>query len=184
MLSADNHFHHPDVWKSLFNHASQQGLFYQEQSSFDLLRRINKCSADLTIEMCLSLVITIYFPGTDSSTSHSCTLADTAVYHDRKNVLRTLLSFFEKSELNKFDLYRESDNYERRLLLTIMHLLVSDSQSIFQSRFSSIHDSSILQEPAVAHRGACTQQKCTSPAMSLLKFDPKNIQGDSVLHCV
>ncbi|PBK86000.1 hypothetical protein ARMGADRAFT_1087030 [Armillaria gallica] len=31
---SDNRFHHPDVWKSIFNCASEQGLFYREKSSF------------------------------------------------------------------------------------------------------------------------------------------------------
>ncbi len=169
----ENHFHHPDVWKSLFNHASQQGLFYREQSSFDLLRRTKKCSADLTIEMCLSLVTTLYFPERDFSTSHSCTFADAAVYHDRKNVLRTLLSFFEKSELDKFNLYRESDNYERRLLLTIMRLLVSHSQSIFQTRFSSTHDSTFFRNQLLRIVVHALNKSVHPPAMSLLKFDPE-----------
>ncbi len=173
---ADNHFHHPDVWKSIFNRASQQGLFYREQSSFDLLRRTPKYSAsgnsDLTIEMCLSLVTTIYLPERDSSTSHSCTLADAAVYHDRKNVLRTLLSFFEKSEFEKFDLYRQSENYERRLLLTIMRLLVSDSQSIFQPRFSSTHDYTFFRNQLLRIVVHALNKSVHPPAMSPWKFDP------------
>ncbi|SJL15587.1 uncharacterized protein ARMOST_19088 [Armillaria ostoyae] len=173
----DNHIHHPDVWKSLFNHASEQGLFHWEQSSFDLLRQTHKCSvsgnSDLTIDMCLSLVTTIYFPKRDSSTSYSCTLADAAVHHDRKNVLHTLLSFFERSEFDKFNLHPESENYERRLLLAIMHLLVSDSPSIFEPRVSSTHDSTFFRNQLLRIVVHALNKSVHPPAMSLLKFDPE-----------
>ncbi len=105
-----NDVHHPVILKSLFSRAVEQGLFID--TAFN-------------IDMCVSLVSSLFMWDRVSPASYSMTLADTAAEHFPDEVLNNLLSFFET-----FDSYKQSMECYPRLLLAIMCLIVSKSNSI------------------------------------------------------
>ncbi len=86
-----NDVHHPVVWIGVFLRAVDQGLFSRASDTV------------LSIDMCFSLVASLFLGDRASTTSYRKPLADTAVEYFPDNVLDNLLSFFEY-----FDLYQES----------------------------------------------------------------------------
>ncbi|PBK62034.1 hypothetical protein ARMSODRAFT_1025164 [Armillaria solidipes] len=132
---ADNRFHHPAVWRQLYNWACDQGLFYS--SCIDRFH-LSSFNSDFTSEMFLSLVRSIYSSKRNCSTLPGCTLADSAVHDEIGSLVHVPLSLLEEYDFNPLE------NYERRLLFAIIHFSLRDPEAP-QSTFHScephfVHD--------------------------------------------
>ncbi|KAK0492710.1 hypothetical protein EDD18DRAFT_1409195 [Armillaria luteobubalina] len=110
---ADSSYHHPVVWDHLLKHAVDQGLFDEESSD-----------TVFTMETCLDLLKFLSIPDGNSSVLSSCTLLEAAAIYHEKDVIGGLLSFFKA-----FDVCGGSIEPLPRLLITIIHFLVLDSEN-------------------------------------------------------
>lgn len=106
----DNNVHHLVIWNKLLER-------YVDKEKF-----LPYLWDSFTIEICLSLVTSIYLPKESPHKSCSCTLADILVTFHKSEILNRLLSFFKE-----FDFHQDADDQKRRLSLAIVRALMPDS---------------------------------------------------------
>ncbi|KAK0494290.1 hypothetical protein EDD18DRAFT_365480 [Armillaria luteobubalina] len=134
-LLADRNLHHPVVWKKLLDRGvAKEQLFHDR---WDVL----------TIDMCFSMVKSIYLPDCHPPTSCGCTLVCAAVTYYKPDILKSLLSFFES-----FDPHKDAVDPERRLPLAIVRALVSNSASaVHPGPHSPFHHDSKISKYQLLH---------------------------------
>ncbi len=124
----DNRLHHPAVWRHLYNKTYPRGLLYKAFSPWDDGLHPDKFfGPDFTSQMYFKFLTAIYTSERNHSISPACTLADTAVQVDKRNIITVLLSLLTKDRLN------DSDSGERTLLFAIMRFSPSNLMALSQT---------------------------------------------------